>query len=367
MNALSISTISGSFDHDRRHTLARRAASNTPGAPSSPRSACCSTASSASCSATPASRTPTTRSSSAFRGTGPDAADEPARRLVAVVAQPALPCRRAARDGGLGAPPGLRRGPARGVRRTHSRGPGQAGGGGARARRGHPCQPVDALDRDQQRVLRRSATPWSPTCPTRRCGPRTTTARAITPRGKHRERTGKTNARTPSLLKEPSRPQPRVGEPALDEHPAVQHERPGRIHRPCPQLRDRHPPSVGDLLGLVARRPMVARLEREQVAPQPARALVVDEREQRCEWRTGHTELLGQLPRRGVCGSSPGPITTPPSNRAARASPAWSPTAGGRGLAARRRCATAPHRPCRSDRAYTSPRGATPTTAPSSS
>ena len=49
---------------------------------------------------------------------------------------------------------GLRRGPARGVRRAHPRGPGQAGGGGARARRGGPRRPVRRADRDQQRVLR---------------------------------------------------------------------------------------------------------------------------------------------------------------------------------------------------------------------
>ncbi len=77
-----------------------------------------------------------------LRGTGPDAADEPARRFVAVVAQPALPCGRAAGGGGLGAPPRVCRGPARGVRRAHARRPGQAGGVGARARRGRPGRPV---------------------------------------------------------------------------------------------------------------------------------------------------------------------------------------------------------------------------------
>ena len=156
----------------------------------------------------------------------------------------------------------------------------------------------------------RSATPWSPTCPTARSGPWRAT----------RLRTRGSRYVPVALPARRTSARPASGRPARTATP---------VRQPRPQLGDRHPPPVGDLLGLVAHGPVVPGLEREQVAAQPARALVVDQREQGRERRAGHPELLGQLPRRGC---PPGPRRArsprPPSSRAARASPASSPSAG---------------------------------------
>ena len=151
---------------------------------------------------------------------------------------------------------GLRRRPPRRVRRAHRRGAGQAagrrprarrGGAGGSVRRAHP-RPAPRTARDQRRPGR---------APVRR---------AHWPiDGDEREQPAAPSTRAHESASS------RLGEPPLGEHPPVGHERPRRVRQPRPQLRDRHPPPVGHLLGLVAHRTVVPGLEGEQVAAQPAR------------------------------------------------------------------------------------------------